>query len=243
MTTSAQTRHTDWQHWRDERDALATAPYGPAALIGTHWLDPQPLHIDGVPGEWIASDGRAVGTAPDFHLALAPGEEHRIGNLLLRTIIRAGQIALRVFDPHAATRSDLLGIDTFAYDPTWAVSGIRETTSAPLQLEHIDGFVSENTGSAIHLTLNARNITLEGTRTPDGGLQIVFADTTNGQQTQRFRFLTLPAPTPDGHTEIDFNRAHLPPCTFSDHFLCPLPPPANRLNFPILAGETRLRRG
>jgi uncharacterized protein (DUF1684 family) len=39
---------------------------------------------------------------------------------------------------------------------------------------------------------------------------------------------------------LDFNRAVLPPCAFSDAFICPLPPPGNVLPFPVTAGEKQV---
>jgi uncharacterized protein (DUF1684 family) len=39
---------------------------------------------------------------------------------------------------------------------------------------------------------------------------------------------------------LDFNRAHNPPCAFTDFAICPLPPRENRLSFPIRAGERKL---
>ncbi|UFS57954.1 DUF1684 domain-containing protein [Subtercola endophyticus] len=40
-----------------------------------------------------------------------------------------------------------------------------------------------------------------------------------------------------GTVTLDFNRAYLPPCAFSYHFNCPMPPAQNRLTVPITAGE------
>jgi uncharacterized protein (DUF1684 family) len=237
-----ETWHADWQRWHAERTDLATGDHGLAALTRTHWLDDTPLHIDGIPGTWTGSDGHAVGDGPDFHLDLVPGDRHRLGDLLLQPLIRAGQVALRVFDPAASTRTGLLGIDTYDLDPAWVIRGTLESDSGTLQLEHIDGFVSDNPRASIRLPLNGREIELEGARTPDGGIQITFTDATTGNETQNFRFLTVPAPDEQGHVTADFNRAYLPPCTFTDHYLCPLPPSSNRLDFPIRAGESRLRR-
>jgi hypothetical protein len=36
---------------------------------------------------------------------------------------------------------------------------------------------------------------------------------------------------------IDFNQAYNPPCAFTPFATCPLPPPMNRLNVAIKAGE------
>ncbi|OXR40380.1 hypothetical protein B7C42_07546 [Nocardia cerradoensis] len=232
----------DWHAWRAERIALATAAHGLAAAIGTHWLGDEPIHIDGLPGAWVAVDGRAVGADADgFRVELEPGRGHVLGALLLQPLIRAGELALRVFDPQAATRTGLAGIDAFAPDRAWVIEGVAEKISATLRLDHIDGFVSENAASRIHLTVGGRDIAFEGVRTPEGDTQITFADATNGTETQRFRFLTVPPPNHSGRVTVDFNRAYLPPCTFSDHYLCPLPPAPNRLDIPIRAGETRLR--
>ena len=40
---------------------------------------------------------------------------------------------------------------------------------------------------------------------------------------------------------IDFNRAIVPPCGFSNQMNCPLPPAQNRLPFALRAGEKRVR--
>ena len=36
---------------------------------------------------------------------------------------------------------------------------------------------------------------------------------------------------------IDFNRAYNPPCAFTPFATCPLPPPENRLDLAVQAGE------
>ncbi|GAA5052130.1 DUF1684 domain-containing protein [Nocardia callitridis] len=241
MTTVPDAR-TDWQRWHDEREATAIDPHGPAALIGTHWLDDQPLAVEATDSTWVDAEGVAVGTGSHGRIELAPGHQHRIGNLLLHAIVRAGKVALRVFDPDASTRTDLRGIDVFDHDPALVLTGTVDLGAGGLRLEHIDGFRSDNVGATVHLTIGTEAVALRGVVNPDGGVQITFADTTNGQETQRFRFLTLPAPDEEGRVTVDFNRAYLPPCTFSDHFLCPLPPQDNRLNVAIRAGESRLRR-
>ncbi|MFF2555080.1 DUF1684 domain-containing protein [Nocardia sp. NPDC058058] len=242
MTTATDTWVSDWQRWHAERETLATDAHGLAAATGTHWLSDIPLRIDGVPGEWVAADGRAIGDGSGFHLELVPGDRAPSGDLLLQPLIRAGEIALRVFDPNASTRTGLEGIDAFTPDRAWVFDGVAETGSAPLLLDHIDGFVSTNTGVRVRITVDGRELVLSGAGAPNGDIQLTFADTTNGSQTQRFRFLTIPAPDSQGRVVVDFNRAYLPPCTFSDHYLCPLPPPENRLDFPVRAGETFLRR-
>ena len=64
----------------------------------------------------------------------------------------------------------------------------------------------------------------------------VIRDQTSGKQTfPASRFLIA---TPDGdHITLDFNRAHNPPCAFTDFAICPLPPRENILPFAVTAGE------
>ena len=42
---------------------------------------------------------------------------------------------------------------------------------------------------------------------------------------------------PNGHVDLDFNKAKNPPCAFTDFATCPLPPAANRLLLAVTAGE------
>ena len=49
--------------------------------------------------------------------------------------------------------------------------------------------------------------------------------------------LYVPRPGADGRVQVDFNRAYNPPCAFTAFATCPLPPPENRLDLAITAGE------
>lgn len=92
----------------------------------------------------------------------------------------------------------------------------------------------------IAFTLAGEPHTLTVSRSVSGGLSGVIADATSGKDTYRFRFITLPAPDAGGLTVLDLNRAHLPPCAFADHFICPFPPPGNRFAIAVEAGEKQV---
>jgi uncharacterized protein (DUF1684 family) len=73
-----------------------------------------------------------------------------------------------------------------------------------------------------------------------GKLLLVFQDLTTGDETYDVgRFLAV-RPRRDGSVELDFNRAYIPPCGFSDWFNCPMPPRENRFLFDVRAGEKRV---
>ena len=68
-------------------------------------------------------------------------------------------------------------------------------------------------------------------------LFVMFADGTTGRETYGAgRFLDVPRPV-DGRVTVDFNRAYNPPCAFNTLATCPLPPPQNKLELRIPAGE------
>ena len=78
--------------------------------------------------------------------------------------------------------------------------------------------------------------------TEEDHLWFVFRDQTSGKTTYAAsRFLYVPMPK-NGFVEIDFNKAENPPCVFTDYATCPLPPPQNRLELAVTAGEQMYRR-
>ena len=71
----------------------------------------------------------------------------------------------------------------------------------------------------------------------DGALFVPFRDETSRTETYPAgRYLDLPFSS-TGVYDLDFNRAYHPTCYFDEQFDCPFPPPQNRLQIPILAGE------
>lgn len=68
-------------------------------------------------------------------------------------------------------------------------------------------------------------------------LFVPFRDETNRTETYPAgRYLDLDR-TPTGIYDLDFNRAYHPTCYYDEQFDCPYPPPENRLDTPVRAGE------
>jgi uncharacterized protein len=93
----------------------------------------------------------------------------------------------------------------------------------------------------LEFTLDGESHTLgafveEGTRRITQ-LFVPFADATTGEETYfAGRYLDL-HPTPTGLYVIDFNEAYNPYCAYNEKYDCPFPPPSNRLDIPVRAGE------
>ena len=76
-----------------------------------------------------------------------------------------------------------------------------------------------------------------------GGIFLPFRDMTSGSETYgagRYLFDTVKGADlgdDGGALVLDFNFAYNPSCSYDPRWVCPLAPPANRLDFPIRAGE------
>ena len=241
---------TEWQRWQDARWRLVAGPHGIAALSATVWLGAAEQAVPGVAGRWRADGDRVVGTgladAGYLHtdgtpvgdtVALHAGETLHAGDGLLRAFVREGVPALRRIDPHAERRVRLRSIAAYRPDPAWVVTARWTPTDEPIEVEQVDGHRTVQ-GDAGTLELELGGATRRLTATRAGReLAVVFRDATGDDDAYRFRFLRPPLPDEQGITAVDFNRAFLPPCAFSDHYVCPMPPPGNALDLAVTVGE------
>ncbi|WP_292791434.1 MULTISPECIES: DUF1684 domain-containing protein [unclassified Microbacterium] len=234
---------TDWHEWHAARERYAGSEYGPSALESTNWLITEPAAVDGVPGLWaLTGDGGIRGSelGPSGSVVTLRGTQTlRLGRRELRVFDRNGLLALRVWNPARPQREWFTAIDAYAPDERWRIPATFE--SAPderIVVTAVDGEERETPiAGRLRFELAGAPHELTVTRGGSGALSAVFADGTNGLETYRFRFLPVDEPAADGSAVIDFNRAYLPPCAFSDQFICPLPTPGNRYSTPIRAGE------
>lgn len=221
-----------------------SAPHGIASLRHTHWLDQTPRAFEGAPGRWSADAGEVRGTGlPERgDVALAPFETVHEGRLLLRAFFRDGAFALRVYDPEAPGRLSLTGIETFPEsEGAWRFAGrfVPASDGEQITVRSVDGHertVAATGTVAFEIEGTPVELSVSG---DDTGFEAVIADATAQDGAYRFRFLPIDLPDADGAVTVDFARAYLPPCAFSDQYVCPLPPAQNRFAFAIPAGERR----
>ncbi|WP_329035974.1 DUF1684 domain-containing protein [Streptomyces sp. NBC_00178] len=248
-----------WQRWHEGRIVAVAAPHGPLALTGTHWLADHPEgRIPAVPGQWTEDGDEVVLTAGPEDTLTVDGKpftgEVRLdadrgaidtsrvaqGERRLVVLRREGLWAVRDFDPLSPARHAFRTIDATPYDPRWSLEGTYRPYAAEknIRVGNADGRERGlGLSGEIAFTVDGTEHTLQVAVEPDGSLWAVFADTTSGTSSYRFRFLRPRAPGEDGSVRVDFNRALLPPCAFADHFICPFPPPGNTLAVAVPAGE------
>jgi len=164
------------------------------------------------------------------------------GRILFYVIRRADRTGIRVKDPESPTRTKFKGLKWYPPDPRWVVTGHLERFPQPhkVEISTAIGTTEEMLAPGIiRCNLQGADLALTPLVSSPGDtdLFIVFADATSGRETYGAgRFLDATV-DPDGTVKLDFNRAYNPPCAFTPHATCPLPPPENVLPIPIRAGE------
>jgi uncharacterized protein len=163
----------------------------------------------------------------------------------LTVIERGGRQALRVKYADADTRVNFVGLDYWPVDPAWQIEGrfLPHPAGKTLAIGDIVGITTESPNpGAVEFSRDGASYRLEAIGPPGGPLFIVLADGTSGHGSYPAgRFLDVAAPVA-GKVTLDFNRAYNPPCAFTPYATCPLPPPENRLDLAIAAGEKAYAR-
>jgi uncharacterized protein (DUF1684 family) len=156
-------------------------------------------------------------------------------------IERAGRLALRVRHAEAPTRTHFAGLDYWPADRSWQVQGrfVPHPPGTTLPIASIIGSIDQTPNpGAIEFTRSGRTYRIEALDDGEGTLFLVFADRTNGHGSYGAgRFIDAPKPDASGRVLVDFNQAYNPPCAFTAFATCPLPPPENRLDLAVTAGE------
>ncbi len=241
-------------HWLDPGpNAFGTAPANQVVLHGAAVAPVAgtfDLGEDGVVTIRTGPEaGVTVGGETVTERALRPDRSGRpeivaLGSLRLHVIERAGRFAIRVKDLDSPARRDFKGIPSFPPDLAYRAEGIYEPYATPREVQVPSTHGPAQTmlaGGVIRFRIAGRELALEPfvSAADDPEFFIVFRDATAGVETYGAgRFLAATAPAAGSRSVVlDFNRATNPPCAFTPHATCPLPPPGNVLHIRIEAGE------
>ena len=218
-----------WDAWRESRLRGVTAPTGNLALIETRWLP--------------AGDETTLEEARAGHPDTVTATE------LSRTSLETGQTerGIRLWDAESPAIRAFRGIDVFPFDPSWVIEATFTPVSdeRTIPFEHIrDNGLTRDLVVPGDIRFEREGVEYTLSAFDDGGtLLLVFGDPSNGAEgddgtyaSGRFLFVEV-----DGDRAVlDFNRAFVPPCGFSDQYNCPLPPRNNRFPVAVTAGEKRV---
>jgi uncharacterized protein (DUF1684 family) len=167
-----------------------------------------------------------------------------LGPLSLQVIERGGRYGIRLKDNESAPRKAFAGLQWYPVNEAYRVTARFVPHAAPKTIPIANVLGQEDQqpspGSAF-FTLNGRELRLDPIlESPDAKeLFFIFKDPTAGRDTYpagRYFYADMPK---DGTVVLDFNKAYSPPCAFTKYATCPLPPPQNRLDVRIEAGEKK----
>ncbi|MGI8561414.1 MAG: DUF1684 domain-containing protein [Luteimonas sp.] len=165
----------------------------------------------------------------------------------ITVIERGGSRALRVQHAEAEARTQFKGLEYWPPDESWRIEA-RFEPHAPgrtLEIANILGTLEPmaNPGAVV-FERDGKPYRLEAVDEGDGALFLILADRTSGHGSYGAgRYIDAGKPAADGGVTVDFNRAYNPPCAFTAFATCPLPPPGNRLDLAVAAGEKNYRGG
>ena len=164
-----------------------------------------------------------------------------VNALTMFVIHRGDKYAIRMKDKNSTYRRDFTGLHWYPVRPEYRVTARFVAWPEPktIPIANILG-QTEPTPSPgyVVFTLNGVEAKLDAVA-EDDSLFLIFRDKTAGKTTYGAgRFLNTEMPK-DGTVVLDFNQAYNPPCAFTPYATCPLPPPENRLDIAIEAGELK----
>lgn len=163
------------------------------------------------------------------------------GKGVATVIVRADSYRLRVKHADADTRLHFAGLDYWPAEQDWQVKArfIPNPAGKTMQIANIIGSTDEMANPGVlEFERGGKTFRLEALDEGEGTLFLVFADRTSGHGSYGAgRFIDAPMPDAQRNVVIDFNQAYNPPCAFTPFATCPLPPPENRLDLAVEAGE------
>jgi uncharacterized protein (DUF1684 family) len=226
---------------RDLSGGLLLPEGAEGETVGTFRLEGNTVHLQTPAGAPLRVGGRLVEES-SFRLERdGDAEPIALGERTIRVVRRGGRFAVRLYDKNALSYRSFGGLSWFPIDPGYRLEARFEAYSQPetVQIPTILGDVrdAQVPGQAVFTLagLERRLLPiLAGKR-----LFFIFRDETSSDETYPAGRFLYTRPPRDGSVMLDFNRATNPPCAYTDHATCPLPPPENHLPVRIPAGEKR----
>ena len=195
------------------------------------------------PGVDATVDGRPVTVRELRPDVPGPADVVTLGpRLTLHVIERGGRYGIRLKDRESALLKEFKGLRWFPVQEDYRIEArfVPYTPPKTIPVPNILGQVEDlpSPGYAA-FTIGGREVHLDPVLEEPGATELffIFRDETSHKETYPAgRFLYAPMPK-DGRVTLDFNKAYSPPCAFTPHATCPLPPKQNRLPVRIEAGE------
>jgi uncharacterized protein len=193
------------------------------------------VHVN--PGVPALLNGKHVESAemhPDSN-----SDQLTLGDLTLYVHSSGDRFTIRLRDKNSSLRKTFTGTRWFPVDESYRVIGkfVPYDQSKPIEIQNVMGDTLKDTMLGyVSFKLGGKDLRLDSDAA-SGDVEFVFRDLTSGHETYAAsRFLDTKI-EPNGRVILDFNEAYNPPCAYNPYTTCPLPPPQNRLDVRVEAGE------
>jgi uncharacterized protein len=156
-------------------------------------------------------------------------------------IKRSDAFGVRLRDYEADAVNKFEGVEQYPIDLNWRIEAkfIPYESSKTISITNVIGQTTQNpTPGYLRFQINGETFTLDALDGNEEELYLIFADETSGRETYGGgRYMYVKKADDSGNVIIDFNKAYNPPCVYTAHATCPLPPRQNMLDVAITAGH------
>lgn len=211
--------------------------------IGVFTLHGSHIEFHSAPNSGALVNGKPVSVAELHEDTGGNPDIVTVRDLSLFIIKREGKFAVRLKDKNSSMRRAFTGLQWYPVKENWRITARWVPYNPPKKLvfDTVAGVKEEdNSPGYAQFTIGGKQQKLEATE-EEGMLFFVIRDRTSGKTTYAASRFLHADPPKNGKVILDFNKAYNPPCVFTPYATCPLPPPQNRLSFPIDAGELMYR--
>jgi uncharacterized protein (DUF1684 family) len=158
-------------------------------------------------------------------------------------VVERDNLAIRIKDAKAPTRTGFLGLDYFPEDTKYRMDAkfVPYEPAKVIPTVNVLGILTnEASPGRLEFSIDGQAYSLDALDSDDA-YYMIFADKTSGQSTYGMgRFLYTDGKVDEnGLVRIDFNKAYNPPCAFTAYSTCTLPPLQNRLPVKLEVGEKK----
>jgi len=208
--------------------------------LGTLTRHGDEFQFRAAPGVKADLDGRLMAVKTSLSTKAGTGRV-QVGNLRLSVRSVGDDFYLLVADMQNPAIQDFKGTTWFPIDSSYRIPATFTSYAEPekvrISMTHVESKTLMTSTGNVTFQLAGKTVSLKSF-VDDNELFIMFQDPTNANETYGGgRFLHAPLPT-DGATVLDFNKAFSPYCSLNTYIMCPIPPPENRLDVRVAAGET-----
>lgn len=166
----------------------------------------------------------------------------QFGSLKWVIIKRADAYGIRLRDLEAAEVTNFSGVEQFPVDLKWRIIAdfVPYTPTKEISITNVIGQTTPNPSPGyLEFQINSQTFKIDAiANEEDEELFLIFADETSGGETYGGgRYMYVSRPDKSGKVILDFNKAYNPPCVYTPHATCPLPPRQNMLSLAIEAGH------